>query len=305
MAMVTRTLGRTNLKVTPLGFGAMEIRGPKVWGGRKVTPEQAERILNAVLDAGVNFIDTAYDYGDSEEFIGRFISSRRKEYYLATKCGCDPRNLGDRIETPPTWTRDNLLRNIHGSLQRMRTDHVDILQLHNPSVEEAAREKVVDTLKDIQAQGLTRFISISSTLPALEEFAKMGVFDTFQIPYSCLEPSHHDAITLAARSGAGTIIRGGIARGGPESDTPRGQLNALGRKARLEELTGGMSPSELILRYTLSHPHAHTVIVGTMNVEHLKANVQAAQKGPLPKDLYDQVRRRVAEHLPPRAAGGG
>src|SRR5581483_8529883 len=79
-------LGRTGLQVTALGFGAMELRGePR---GRPVTPEQAQQVLNGVLDAGINYIDTSIDYGTSEEFIGRFLAHRRGEYILASKCGC-------------------------------------------------------------------------------------------------------------------------------------------------------------------------------------------------------------------------
>ena len=87
-ALPTSTLGRTGLEVTKLGYGAMEVRGTRIWGGRPVTDEEAGQILNAVLDAGINFIDTANDYGRSEEYIGRFLSSRRSEFVLATKCGC-------------------------------------------------------------------------------------------------------------------------------------------------------------------------------------------------------------------------
>src|SRR5690349_13200777 len=83
-----RLFGKTGFEGTVLGYGAMEIRGSRIWGGRPVTEEQAETILNAVLDAGINFLDTSNDYGRSEEFIGRFISNRRDEYFLATKCGC-------------------------------------------------------------------------------------------------------------------------------------------------------------------------------------------------------------------------
>jgi aryl-alcohol dehydrogenase-like predicted oxidoreductase len=79
-AMQKRTLGRTGFEATVLGYGAMEIRGPRIWNGREVADGQAERILNAVLDAGINLIDTANDYGRSEAYIGRFISNRRDEY---------------------------------------------------------------------------------------------------------------------------------------------------------------------------------------------------------------------------------
>lgn len=293
--MITKTLGRTGLEVTQLGFGAMEIRGPRTWKGREVTDEQADAILNAVLDAGINFIDTAVDYGLSEERIGRFISSRREEYFLATKCGCDPKDAGDHIETPHTWTRDNLLRNISGSLERMKTDHVDILQLHNPTVEAVRENGLVEALNEIRNQKATRFIGISTTLPHLPEFAQMGAFDTFQIPYSCLQPAHHDSITLAAQSAAGVIVRGGIAQGGWEGAVAPGERKSVWESAHLGELCDGMDPSELILRYTLSHPHCHTTIVGTLDPDHLAGNVAAAEKGPLDKDLYDEITRRVAE----------
>ncbi len=295
--MIKKTLGKTALEVTQLGFGAMEIRGPKVWGGREVSDEQSERILNAVLDVGINFIDTAVDYGLSEERIGKYISSRRDEYYLATKCGCDPKDVGDKWETPHTWTRENLLRNIAGSLERMKTDHVDILQMHNPLPEQVAEGKLVDVLKDIQSQGMTRFVGISTTLPHLPEYAAMGVFDTFQIPYSCLQPEHHEAINIAAAGGAGIIIRGGIARGGPGGDVAIAEWVDVWRKANLDELAGEMSPSELVLRYTLAHPNCHTTIVGTLNPDHLAGNVAAAGRGPLDDDLYAEVRSRVEKAL--------
>src|SRR6476659_3243484 len=92
----TRQLGRTGLEVTTLGYGAMELRGaPR---GRDVSEAQAESILNAVLDAGINFIDTSIDYGVAEERIGRHLARRRSEYFLASKCGC---LAGDLVRTPP------------------------------------------------------------------------------------------------------------------------------------------------------------------------------------------------------------
>src|SRR4028119_59481 len=98
------TLGRTGLEVTKLGYGAMEVRGTRIWGGRPVEDSEAESILNAVLDAGINFIDTANDYGRSEEYIGRFLSGRRGEFYLATKCGCKVTYKDENTdETPHEW----------------------------------------------------------------------------------------------------------------------------------------------------------------------------------------------------------
>ncbi|MHC4984877.1 MAG: aldo/keto reductase [Planctomycetota bacterium] len=296
--MTTKTLGRTGLDVTQLGFGAMELRGPKVWAGREVSDGQSDAVLNAVLDAGINFIDTSPDYGLSEERIGKFISSRRDEYALATKCGCTWTDDGATWDITHIWTRERLMENIAQSLERMRTDHVDILQLHNPDPDSVRDGDIVAVLKDIQSQGLTRFIGISTTLPVLPEFAAMGVFDTFQIPYSCIDPQHHDAINVAADSGAGVIIRGGIGRGGPEGAAAYDGPDGVWDRAKLAELLqGDMTASELILRHTLTHPNCHTTIVGTFDLAHLAANVDAAARGPLPDDLYHEVRRRVADAL--------
>jgi aryl-alcohol dehydrogenase-like predicted oxidoreductase len=213
-ALPTAVLGRTGLEVTRLSFGAMEIRGPRIWNGRPVTDQQAETILNAVLDEGINFIDTANDYGRSEEFIGKYIAHRRKEFYLATKCGCTVvRKDEDTDETPHVWTRDNLFRGLNESLQRMKTDYIDIMQLHNPPVDVTEQDLLVDVLKEMQQQGKVRFISISTTLPHLPVYLKWGVFDTFQIPYSALEREHEEWISRTAEAGIGTIIRGGVARG--------------------------------------------------------------------------------------------
>src|SRR5690606_9626021 len=121
------------------------------------------------------------------------------------------------------------------------------------------------------------------------------VFDAFQVPYSCLSPEHHDLIMRAAEGGAGIIVRGGIAHGGPDAEIQRPALNDVWSQAGLDEvLPAGMPKAELILRYTLSHPHVHTVIVGTCNPEHLADNVAAATRGPLSAELYDEVRTRVS-----------
>ena len=265
-------------------------------GGREVADDQAERILNAVLDAGINLIDTAYDYGRSEEYIGRFITHRREEYFLATKCGCTVVDAGDHDDTPHVWTRANLLRNIDESLRRLRTDHVDLLQVHNPTVAQVEQGDLVAVLQEIKAGGKTRFIGCSSTLPDLPTYVSWGVFDAFQIPYSALAREHEAVIAAAARSGAGTIIRRGVARGAP-GDEGLGSVDRwrVWEEGRLAELcAAGESPTAFLLRYTISHPEMDTTIVGTLRPEHLAENVRAAEAGPLPPDVYAEATRRLA-----------
>src|SRR5580692_8894065 len=127
----TRKLGRTEFNATVLGYGAMELRGADhpYRNSRAIDPDQSEQILNLVLDSGINYIDTSIDYGASEESIGRFISHRRGEYFLASKCGCwvgePPEGLTSSDRLPHVFTRENIVAGVEQSLRRMKTDHLD------------------------------------------------------------------------------------------------------------------------------------------------------------------------------------
>ena len=293
--MLKRTLGRTGLEVTQLGYGSMGLRGPKTWGVRVVSEDAADMFLNSVLDAGINFIDTSPDYGISEERIGRYISGRRSEFYLATKCGCVYTQHEDHLEIDHVWDRDIVARNLETSLQRLQTDCIDLLQFHGGDAESLQCAGLIETLMEFRDQSMIRFIGSSSSLPNLPGMIDLGVFDAFQIPYSCLAPKHHDLITKAAETGAGIIIRGGVAQGGPDAEIQRESLNEIWTRAGLDEvLPAGMSRAELILRYTLSHPHCHTTIVGTCSTEHFVENLASAESGALPAELYLEVSSRVA-----------
>ena len=219
--MHRRILGRTGLEVTQLGYGSMGLRGPRTWGVRVASDADAETMLNVVLDAGINFIDTSPDYGISEERIGRFIGHRRHEYFLATKCGCVYTQQEDHLELAHVWQPDVIRRNLETSLQRLRTDHIDILQFHGSDAETLQHAGLIDLLCEFRERKLIRFIGSSSSLPYLPGLITLGVFDTFQIPYSCLAPQHHELMRQAAATGAGIILRGGIAQGGPDAEIQR------------------------------------------------------------------------------------
>jgi aryl-alcohol dehydrogenase-like predicted oxidoreductase len=289
-----RTLGRTGLQVTMLGYGAMELRGaPRA---RDITESQAETILNAVLDAGINYIDTSIDYGLSEERIGRYIGHRRDSYYLASKCGClvgaaaAPR--GQR--SPHLFTRDNVVAGVEQSLERMKTDHLDLVQFHiSPSRQTLEENGALEALLELRAAGKVRFVGMSGTLPHLRDHIAMGVFDVFQIPYSAVEREHEAAITAAAKAGAGIVVRGGAAKGAPAEGKQTGVQWQRWQQARLGDLLDGMSAVEFVLRFTFSHPDMHTTIVGTVNPAHLRANLDALAKGPLPPDVYVEAKRRL------------
>ena len=122
----------------------------------------------------------------------------------------------------------------------------------------------------------------------------MRVFDTFQVSCSALERDHEDIISRAFEAGAGIILRGGVARGEPGERQGNQSRWKLWEKAQLDDLLGGVSKTEFLLRFTMSHPHMHTTIVGTINPRHLDENVAAARKGPLPASVYEEAKRRLA-----------
>ena len=303
MAIMTRALGRTGADVTILGYGAMELRGgPR---GPEIGDEDAGRLLNAVLDGGINLIDTSPDYGGSEELIGRCIGRRRDEFFLASKCGC---LIELPAGVPPPYPHDyspaNVRADVEQSLRRLRTDRLDLVQVHmSPSKATLEENHTVETLKTLQDQGKVRFIGMSGILPNLPEHIAMNVFDVFQIPYSAVQRDHEDLITAAA-AGAGTLIRGGAARGAASEDKnwrtgPLSQQPGVGQRnwasSGIEHLIkdAGLTNMEFMLRFTLTHPGLSSTIVGTANPAHLAANIATAERGPLPEDLYEEAKKRL------------
>jgi aryl-alcohol dehydrogenase-like predicted oxidoreductase len=290
------------MEITALGFGAMELRGaPR---GPEISDETADRVLNAVLDAGINYIDTSPDYGRSEEHIGRAIAHRRGEYFLASKCGCivgTPPATPANQPNPHIFTAENVRAGIEQSLRRMKTDHLDLVQFHgSPSREQLEKDGGLEAALQCQREGKVRFVGMSGTLPNLPDQIDMGVFDAFQIPWSAIQREHEAAVAKASSAGAGIVIRGGAARGAPTDWEHRGSRlvpeDARDRweKAKLDDLLNGMSRMEFTLRYTLSNRDLDTTIVGTANLTHLRDNVAAATNGPLPPDVYAEAQRRLS-----------
>ena len=304
MTIETRPLGRTGSDVTILGYGAMELRGQPF--GPAVDDADAGRLLNEVLDAGINLIDTSIDYGRSEELIGRYVGHRRDEYFLASKCGCllagpPP---GARPPFPHDYSPGNIRAGIEQSLRRLGTDRLDLVQVHmSPSRAQMEADEVIETLQSAREQGKTRFIGMSGILPHLADHIAMGVFDVFQIPYSAVQREHEDLITAAAAAGAGTLIRGGAARGAPSEDKnwqrgplglPEGEGQRRWESAGVDGILDGMSRLEFVLRFTLSHPGLSSTIVGTSSIGHLHDNLAIAGKGPLPAGVYEQAKQLLA-----------
>lgn len=295
--MQKRTLGKTGPAVTALGFGAMELR--------RLDERDAGRVLNAALDGGITFIDTSPDYGLSETYIGATIASRRNEFVLASKCGCNVDGHGAPLSPAHVWTGAQLQANIEKSLRLLRTDHLDLWQLHSPSPAELAGGKhddVIATLHRIRQQGKVRCIGMSykngrqdeALFPSgyafqyLREFLAWDVFDTMQVVYGGLTLQNEQLITDVATRGLGVVVRGAVKM--YRDDYPR-----LFAAAGLDELCAdGESMTDVLIRFALCHKGISTMIIGTGSVEHVRQNIAAANKGPLPAAVYAEAKRRLA-----------
>jgi aryl-alcohol dehydrogenase-like predicted oxidoreductase len=255
--------------------------------GSTVDPEDSAAAMERYVQSGLTGFDMADHYGSAEVICGHYRATRGTEAPIET--------LTKWVPKPGAVTMDDVRVAVDRASERLRTERLDLLQFHGGDAETLQREGLLDQLISFREQGLIRHLGVSSSLPNLPALIELNVFETFQVPYSCLAPEHGEWLTRAAETGAGVIIRGGIAHGGPDAEIKRPQLNDVWEQARLAELLpADMTKAELILRYTLSHPHCHTTIVGTCNPEHLAENVAAAKQGPLPADLYQEITQRVA-----------
>jgi aryl-alcohol dehydrogenase-like predicted oxidoreductase len=296
MGMEKRTLGKTGLNITGLGYGAMELR--------HVDEAMAGRLLNAALDGGINYIDTSPDYGPSQEFIGRAVAHRRNDFILASKCGCNIDATGKGIaEQKHIWSRAKLTENIEQTLRLLKTDHLDVWQMHGPFPAElpgGKNDDVIKTMQEIKQQGKVRAIGMSfktgGKTDAEQEpsaygyelapfFLAWNVFDMIQIVYSGLERKSEDIIAGAGKNGVGVVARGITRKYKPDYD----QIFA---RAGLNDLCeAGESMSDMLIRFTLSHPAISTMIIGTKNLDHMAANIRAASKGALKPDVYAKAKQ--------------
>jgi aryl-alcohol dehydrogenase-like predicted oxidoreductase len=285
--MERRRLGGTDMDVSPLGFGGSEI------GYESVSQATVTRLLNAALDAGLNVIDTAECYVDSEALIGAAVGGRRRDVFLFTKCG-HPRGFG-----AGDWRPAALLQSIERSLERLRTETVDLVQLHSCGEAELRRGDAIAALETARARGMTRYIGYSGDGAAARYAVESGRFDTLQISLSIADQEAlQGALPLARRRGLGVIAKRPLANAAwrtgkkPSSGYHHEYWRRL-RELDYAFLRGPLSPSiATALRFTLSVDGVHTAIVGTTNAERWQENAALLAQGPLPKRELDAIRRR-------------
>ena len=293
--MEVRQLGRTELRVSRLGAGLAEIG----FGLTLADVDVAGEILNAALDAGINFLDTAACYGVSEELIGRTVAHRRDEYVLATKCG---HVAGDYQGEP--WTAETVTHSIERSLRRLRTDYLDLVQLHSCGVDVLERGEVITALQDAQKAGKTRYIGYSGDNEAAAWAVESGLFQTLQTSFNLVDQRARTLLFPKAREqGMGIIVKRPLANAvwrAPRS--PSAYADEYFRRAQILAQDGPLpnepeDPILLALGFTLAHPEVDTAIVGTRNPAHMRANIRLVEEAlPIDPATVEELHRRFQRY---------
>ena len=293
--------GKTGFETSRLGIGLSET-------GFNLSAEeeaQAVDVINAALDNGINFLDTAACYGLSEEQVGKAVSHRRDEFFLATKAGHYlPRNEGE------DWTAEVILESIDRSLQRMKTDHVDLLQLHSCTVEVLERGEVIEALKKVRDAGKTRFIGYSGDNENAEWAVRSGEFDTLQTSFNLVDQKARTTLLPEAEAkGMGIIIKrpiGNAVWGAAQDPRPYNHIPAYTeeyfRRAGIMQADGPLpsEPSDRILTamgFVLGHTEVDVVIVGTQRKHHLESNIQlVSEQLPIADETITELHARYDRH---------
>lgn len=292
--MEHRTLGKTGLTVSEVGLGAAQIG----WG---VSDADAERLLKTALDEGISFIDTAAMYGQSEALIGRFLSDRRDEFVLATKCGDFVGEVDGKTQICNDYTREGILRVVDESRRKLKMDVIDVVQFHGLPREGDDPKEAFEALLEAKEKGWATFVGVSADGPAAAAAAREWPLDTQEFTYNILhQESADDLMPTLREQGMGTIIKRPMANAiFLKNDRPDGDTNGTpwdrARRFPLADLAGGAGPMEFALRFALSHPDVHVAITGTTNPKHLAANARVSDGTPLDEDTVAAARRAFEE----------
>jgi aryl-alcohol dehydrogenase-like predicted oxidoreductase len=291
--MEKRILGKSNLEVSTLGYGGMELH--------YLDEKCADAMLNRALDRGITFIDTSPEYAMSEYYIGKCISHRRDEFILATKT-CD-----NMTGEGPYWVfdRKTIIANVEESLRLMKTDHIDLLQLHGvipdylPGGEAG---EAMEAMRDMKKAGkaLHLGLTVCNKTPDLYgypanygynsilRFAKWAEIESVQLVYGCMTRLSENVIQKAHDD----YNTGIVARGAIKSYFPiyaeRFDVARLGELLEKDE-----TKNDFFIRYVITHPAVTSTVVGTRNINHLMSNIRAVEKGPLSQEIYEEAKRRL------------
>ena len=295
MTAIPKTkFGNTGLEVSLLGLGGWP------FGVASLGEKDAERLLNGILDAGINLIDTARGYGLSEERMGKYIAHRRDEYILSTKVGYD-------VPGQANWSKGAVTEGIERALRLLRTDVLDIVHLHSCELEVLQKGEVIEALEKARQAGKIRLAAYSGETEALDYAIASGGFQSVQFSVNvCDQRAIETALVQASERGLGVIAKRPVCNVFWRfAEQPVGEYaEEYWLRAKAMELDPGeLSWQEFSLRFAAYTPGVHTSITGTASLEHFLENISIIAKGPLPVAVYTGLRARFKSNDPTGSGG--
>ncbi|CRK84004.1 aldo/keto reductase [Neobacillus massiliamazoniensis] len=292
--MKKRRLGNSDLLVTELGLGCMSI------GTEEKT---ARNIIEAALEEGINYFDTAdlYDFGENEKIVGQALKGVRENVIIATKVG----NRWNHDRTGWSWdpSKEYIKEAVKNSLKRLGTDYIDLYQLHGGTIEDPI-EDTIEAFEELKAEGLIRYYGISSIRPnVIHEFVGKSSIVSVMMQYSILDRRpEEEALPLLHKHGIGVVTRGPVAKGllsdkMLEKISEKGYLDYSANELRtilpsLKERVASLRPfTEIALQYNLANPAVASVVSGVSSPEQVKSNAAAVRSNPLTNDEIAMIKK--------------
>lgn len=291
-------LGKTKIEVSQLGIGLSEIGSEMSINDDK----KASELLNFSLDNGINFLDTASCYGVSEELIGKTVSHRRNEYFIASKAGHANGNLNGN-----DWSYETIKDSIDRSLQRLKIEYLDLIQLHSCDINTLKNGESITAVQDAQKEGKARFIGYSGDNDDAHWAVNSKIFSTLQTSFNLVEQHARTTGLLekAKKNNMGVIIKRPIAGGSWNRATSKNseqKIRAyddpyLQRAMAMRALGGIKNESEngilTSMGYTIQNPNVDVIIIGTTNINHLRNNLHMVEKElPIEENIISELNKR-------------
>jgi aryl-alcohol dehydrogenase-like predicted oxidoreductase len=296
-----RRFGRTGMQISEIALGTVELGldyGIPSGDHARPAPEAAERLLHYALDLGINLIDTARAYGESEAIIGRALRGRRRDVILASKVVCPP---GDAL--PQATLAQIVEQSVATSLRLLQTDMLDILQVHSATAEMIERGAITGVLDDLRRAGVVQYIGATTygeraALAALAD----GRYDCVQLAFNVLDREARERVLPEARrSDTGVVVRSVLLKGAlteRRAHLPAELADLRNTAQQLHDIAScaGISLPELAYRFVLSHASVAAALAGTARVSELEQICQYAAQPALAPELLAAIEAVQIEH---------
>jgi aryl-alcohol dehydrogenase-like predicted oxidoreductase len=296
--MVKRILGKTNLEVSEVAFGCVEIGLPYGIGVETVNDmlpeEEAIQLLQTALKGGINFFDTARMYGTSESIIGKAFEQHRHEVVIATKC----RHIKNPDSSIPGYNelKNIILSSLYESLAALQTNYIDVFMLHQADLEILHNKDVSDIFTSLKQSGVIKATGVSTyTVEQTELAIESGAWDVIQVPFNLLDQRQAVAFNAAAQKGIAIIIRSVLLKGllSNKGRNLHPALSAVENHiAGYTGLTNKMriSLSTFATRFALSFSQVSSILVGIDKFSYLQQSLAAANGQYFDSEILEQVK---------------